>query len=236
MSIFSKCRCIRNARLGTRQTASWRTSQLCVKGAMRILNNTAHGSNSFVHQFIQDKNVLEIADGGYTELVEHLSAKGATATFGIDRVPVQKRQNACLHLVCDIFETDKRLDAIRQRFFGDLPDTVIVTSIFGAADLSYVETKRWLKQCTQFTAPGGVIILDFLMTGFVTRLIAKLCFRTKTVTRDQFEHALRTMKSNGMLRCWSRAEKPNCCVFYKKHGRFGLPMFRPPSFTYKICV
>ena len=214
--------------LGGNEYNSLVPSQLSNAVALRILSNGSPDLETFVDEFIRGRNVLEITGGSRTALVELLTNKyEARAAISTDIAERKWGARPDMFLQVDLNRLDDYVEEIRKRFSGDLPDMIFGTSSLGVPGLSHEETKRWLTGCSRIVAPGGVIIMDFLVYGDLS--IAS-CIHGKPVTRKQFEAMLDELVVAGIVRCWQVGEKMNPATVYKAP----FPSYRPPSWTYRI--
>ncbi len=212
-----------------------RTSQLHVEDAMYLLSRVDARGRNFVDELVRGRNVLEIGCGGHTALVEHLISipEGARAVLAIDLVEMQDGANEELYERMNIGELVAQQAVIRNALCGNPPDTIVGTSLFGASTLSIDVTRRWIEQCIGVAAPGGVIVVDFLMTGRPARWLARILFCRATVRRDGFEDLLEELKVRGDIRSWLPSEAAGRRVGYKGARRH---IRRPRSVTYQITV
>ena len=204
-------------------------SQLCNSQAEKILSGASADVGEFNDRFIRDKNVLDVASGGRTALVEFLHKKrGANTAISTDIVQQKRRARPDLYFRADLNSLGNHVGEIRKKFSGNLPDTIIGTSLFGVPGQSTEEIKQWLTECTKVVAAGGVIVVDLLMYGILWRSKYRH-FEGKHVNREKFEEILNKLKMAGIIRYWHVGEK-NACTIYK------CPPFwrRPPSYTYQI--
>lgn len=214
--------------LGGNEYNSLAPSQLSNAVALRILSNGSPDLETFADEFIRGGNVLEITGGGRTALVELLvNEYGASAAISTDIVKRKWSARPDMFLQVDLNRLEEHIEEIRKRFSGDLPDTILGTSSLGVSGLSHEEMKRWLAGCSRIVAPGGVIIMDFLVYG---DLSFASCIHGKPVTGEQFEAMLDELVAAGIVRCWKTGEKMNPATLYKAP----LPLYRPPSWTYRI--
>ena len=204
-------------------------SQLCNSQAEKILSGASADVGEFIDQFIRDKYVLEIASGGGTALVEFLQKeRGAKTAISTDIVQQKRKARPDLYFKANLNSLRNREDKIRKKFSDNLPDTIIGTSFFGVPGLSTEDTKQWLTECSKVVAPGGVIIVDFLM--YEIPWFSKYWhFEGKHVNREMFEEILNELKMAKIIQCWHVGEI-NAFTIYK------CPPFwpRPPSYTYQI--
>lgn len=214
--------------LGGNEYNSLAPSQLWNAAALRILSNGSPDLETFADEFIHGRNVLEITGGGRTALVELMANKyGARTAISTDIVKRKWGARPDMFLQVDLNRLEKHIEEIRKRFSGDLPDTIFGTSSLGVPGLSHEEMKRWLTGCSRIVAPGGVIIMDFLV---YRDLSFASCIHGKPVTREQFEAMLDELMASGIVRSWGVGEKTNSPTLYKAP----LPLRRPPSWTYRI--
>ena len=204
-------------------------SQLCNSQAEKILSGASADVGEFIDQFIRDKYVLEVASGGRTALVEFLQKKrGAKTAISTDIVQRKRKARPDLYFKANLNSLGNHEDEIGEKFSDNLPDTIIGTSFFGVPGLSTEDTKQWLTECSKVVAPGGVIVVDFLMYG-IPWCSKFRHFEGKHVNREKFEEILNELKMAGIIRYWHVGEK-NAFTIYK------CPPFwrRPPSYTYQI--
>jgi hypothetical protein len=214
-------------------------SRLRVRSAEKILSNGHAHFGQFRCQRIFDKNVMEVGSGGSTDLMAHFEDLGASSVVSTDLVAEGHGKRPHRYLRADMNDLHGRAEEIRQSLGGSLPDTIVGTSLFGAASLSYKETKRWLKECSNLLAPGGEIIVDFLVHTRVFRKLARH-FKHETLTRMEFEEILKGLQADRTIQSWKRADKVNWPTFYwwpKPLRGLSIPMdVRPCSVTFRICV
>ena len=211
-------------------------SQLRISDAEKILANGSRDRDEFMDSFVVGRNIMEVAGGGNTDLVAHFLEMGALSAVTTDIVRKGRGQNPCLYLRADLNDLRSRVGEIKKKLFGNLPDTIVGTSFFGAPSLSRDETVRWLKECSGIVAPGGVIIVDFQLLTWFVRRCAWLCSQDY-LTQQAFDAILDELTAERIIRCWHRAKNASPRMLYRYGPVLGCnfpigPRLR--SMTYRI--
>ena len=202
-------------------TKSLIPSKLAVPDAMQIISNVDYPGNPsmFIGTYIKRKRVLEVASGGFTDLVVFLREQGAGRILSTDFVKLKSKGNDNIYLRGDIKKPDTVIEVVSR--LGGRADTTIITSVFGA--IRREEAQKWLIQLREFTRPGGVIFLDFLLYDDVS---------SRKMTQEDFETLLKQLEDDRIIEDWISAEDTiDVSYEYQTVGNT-----RPLSLTYKIIL
>ena len=190
-------------------------SQLQTDDALKILSNGCPSIEDFRDQFISGKYVVEVAGGGYTDLVDEFRRMGAMSVVTTDIVEAKCGSVSGLHLRVDMNSLSSSVDDIRRMLSGNLPDTIVGTSFFGNCSLSLDDSRCWLKECCRVIAPGGVIIVDFMNYRLCPTLLNQL-IRTGLASVARFERMLEELKNQETITCWKKSPKANPRIKYRR--------------------
>lgn len=189
-------------------------SQLRTGDALKILSNGSQSLEEFGNQFIYGKNVMEVASGGYTDLVVELEKMGASSVVATDKVRAKRGSESGLYLRVDMYSLSSSIDDIRRKLSGNRPDTIIGTSFFGSCSLSHEDSRCWLKECCRVISPGGAIIVDFMNDWWCPARLIRL--PRIGAPRSEFERTLNELVSQKTVNRWAKGQKANSRVKYKK--------------------
>ena len=196
-------------------------SKLAVPDAMQIISNVDYPGNPsmFIGTYIKRKRVLEVASGGFTDLVVFLREQGAGRILSTDFVKLKSKGNDSVYLKGDIKEPDTVIEIVSR--LGGRADTTIITSVFGG--INKKEAQKWFIQLRELTRPGGVILLDFLLYDQGP---------SRKMTQEEFETLLKQLEDDRIIEDWISAKNTiNVPYEYQTVGNT-----RPLSLTYKIIL
>ena len=199
------------------------SSSLSSSDGIRILSSTYSSKKDFMKNHIKGKRVLEIGNSGFTHLLDNLKVEGAKDTLGIDLLELKPGENKKSHLVLDINELTNKIEEVKRKLSGELPDTIFAISIFGA--ISYKYTEKWLKILIENVNEEGFIFVDFLLY--------EAWRPNRGMSKEEFEGLLNKLKGSNFIKTWEAADDP-VNVDYLYRGVFELES-RVPSLTYKIA-
>lgn len=194
------------------------SSRLAPQDVLKILSQLSSSEDAFLADHIRGRNVMDVASGGFTEVVEFFRSEcGANAALSVDITPLKCWQRPSMYLKADAARLAQYLGRIKRKLEGNRPDTIFVTSVFGT--LSGSEARDWITAFCKVVSPKGFIFVDLLLYGDARHMDC-----------DEFEDVLQRLVKEGPLHSWEGAPEA-IHVRYRGWLR-GVP--RPCSLTYRL--